>query len=164
MTVISPDLPLSRRIAGPDRRRSGARLRQHRIRPRLSLASESLSRRCRTSSSGCGTRRRCPWTDAGWLQTRVAKRADLAADLLAQAIALRERDPRYRRSAWASRQAARSGARQPVRPSRAMCRQGGARAWRLLMPLDMERARVARRGGARPDRARGGAAVHGGRF
>ncbi len=105
-----------------------------------------------------------PADEADWLQTHMAKRADLAADLLAQAVGLREaihdigvalgHRAKPPEAALASLSAlhARCVAKAELAPG--VC----------VVPLDMERARFAGRGGAGSDRARGGPAVHGGRF
>ena len=149
MTVTSPDLSLSRWLAAADRRRSRARLCQHRIRPRLSLASEPLPRRPGTSSSGCGTRKALPAEEADWLRARVSEARGSCRRSPGAGGRASRGDPRYRRGARTSRQAARSCARQSFRASCAMCRQGRASAWRLRHVAGMERARFAGRGGAR---------------
>ena len=91
MTVTSARPPLSRWLAGPDRRRSRAQLRQHRIRPRLSLASEPFSR---------GRERR---RVAAAREGVACRRGRLAADARGRAPGSRRGSPGDRRSRFATR-------------------------------------------------------------
>ena len=88
----------------------------------------------------------------------VSKRADLAADLLTQAIALREAIHDIGAALGRRAKPPEAALAEPFGSSRAICRPRRARAGRALLPLAMERARLAGRSGAGPDCARGGQA------
>ena len=112
MTVIASPPSLARRLAGPDRRRPGAQFRQHRIRPRLSLAREPSPRGSACRPNGSSTRRRCrPKTPTG-SGSRFPNAPDLAADLLDPGDRPARGDSRHRRRARSSREAARGFARR----------------------------------------------------
>ena len=155
MTVISADLPSRAGSLDLIARRSRARLRQHRIRPRLSVASEPFSRARQRRGMAAGTQRRCP-ARRRLAAAHEAERAISAANLWRARSSLA---PPYTRSPQ------RSGARQP--PKRA--RQLSAHYARcvakaelapgdLFMRLAWSVREGAGRGGAGADRARRGPA------
>ena len=100
-----------------------------------------------------------PAEDADWLKGEVSKRADLAADLMTQAIALREAI--YDIGAALGRRSKPPAASlADLSALHARCVAKASLAPGALLPLALERARRAGRSGARPDRAGGGEALH----
>ena len=101
-----------------------------------------------------------PVEETDWLQTHVAKRADLAGDLLATAVALRDAVHDIGVSLGHRAKPPEAALAQPLRASCAMCRQGGAGARSCVVSLAVERARFAGRSGAGSNRARRGPALY----